>query len=398
MKKVYLAAAVLALIFGFSYCYKKDKTEKTATATEKEAVVNEVKNEEMIVPGYALGEIPPISIPEIPNLSVSENPDAKITLDMAKKISSVPGITISPVKVEDSNIVGGSYSMQIGKNGDGQYSDKNKSVQTDGNGAGQYEDDKVTIQRDEDGAGQYINKVTGVTLQVDKDGAGQYIDEKNDLSIQVNKDGTGLYTDKKNNVTIYVNENDVRYVSTDIEMVNNGDGSGTYTDKSKNLVIENDGKGKAKITFNGQTTEEDAKPLEKPGKLAKLEMVPPVPSIEANSLLIALDSEVLFDVNKYDVRVHPEAEEVLKNLAIVLKEMDVKNFEIDGHTDSDGSDEYNQVLSEKRANSVKNFLVSQGVTAEITTKGYGESKPVASNDTAEGKQKNRRVEIIIPTI
>ncbi len=375
MKKVYLAAAVLALIFGFSYCYKKDKTEKTAT--EKEAA---------------------ISIPEIPNLSVSENPDAKITLDMAKKISSVPGITISPVKVEDSNIVGGSYSMQIGKNGDGQYSDKNKSVQTDGNGAGQYEDDKVTIQRDEDGAGQYINKVTGVTLQVDKDGAGQYIDEKNDLSIQVNKDGTGLYTDKKNNVTIYVNENDVRYVSTNIEMVNNGDGSGTYTDKSKNLVIENDGKGKAKITFNGQTTEVDAKPLEKPGKLAKLEMVPPVPSIEANSLLIALDSEVLFDVNKYDVRVHPEAEEVLKNLAIVLKEMDVKNFEIDGHTDSDGSDEYNQVLSEKRANSVKNFLVSQGVTAEITTKGYGESKPVASNDTAEGKQKNRRVEIIIPTI
>ncbi len=396
MKKVYLAAAVLALIFGFSYCYKKDKTEKTAT--EKEAVVNEVKNEEMIVPGYALGEIPAISIPEIPNLSVSENPDAKITLDMAKKISSVPGITISPVKVEDSNIVGGSYSMQIGKNGDGQYSDKNKSVQTDGNGAGQYEDDKVTIQRDQDGAGQYINKVTGVTLQVDKDGAGQYIDEKNDLSIQVNKDGTGLYTDKKNNVTIYVNENDVRYVSTNIEMVNNGDGSGTYTDKSKNLVIENDGKGKAKITFNGQTTEVDAKPLEKPGKLAKLEMVPPVPSIEANSLLIALDSEVLFDVNKYDVRVHPEAEEVLKNLAIVLKEMDVKNFEIDGHTDSDGSDEYNQVLSEKRANSVKNFLVSQGVTAEITTKGYGESKPVASNDTAEGKQKNRRVEIIIPTI
>ena len=396
MKKVYLAAAVLALIFGFSYCYKKDKTEKTAT--EKEAVVNEVKNEEMIVPGYALGEIPSISIPEIPNLYVSENPDAKITLDMAKKISSVPGITISPVKVEDSNIVGGSYSMQIGKNGDGQYSDKNKSVQTDGNGAGQYEDDKVTIQRDEDGAGQYINKVTGVTLQVDKDGAGQYIDEKNDLSIQVDKDGTGLYTDKKNNVTIYVNENDVRYVSTDIEMVNNGDGSGTYTDKSKNLVIENDGKGKAKITFNGQTTEVDAKPLEKPGKLAKLEMVPPVPSIEANSLLITLDSAVLFDVDKYDVRVHPEAEEVLKNLAIVLKEMDVKNFEIDGHTDSDGSDEYNQVLSEKRANSVKNFLVSQGVNAEITTKGYGESKPVASNDTAEGKQKNRRVEIIIPTI
>lgn len=338
MKKLYLAAAVLALIFGFSYCYKKDKTEKTAT--EKEAVVNEVKNEDMVIPGYALGEIPAISIPEIPNLSVSENPDAKITLDMIKKISSVPGITISPVKVENGNIVGGSYSMQIGKNGDG----------------------------------QYINKVTGVTLQVDKD-------------------GTGLYTDNKNNIKIYVGETNARYESPNVEIINNGDGSGTYTDKSKNLVIENDGKGKAKITFNGQTTEVDAKPLEKPGKL---EMVPPVPSIEANSLLITSDSGILFDVDKYDVR--PEDKEVLKNLATVLKEMNVKNFEIDGYTDSDGSDEHNQVLSEKRANSVKNFLVSQGVTAEITTKGYGESKPVASNDTAEGRQKNRRVEIIIPTI
>ena len=340
MKKVYLVAAVLALIFGFSYCYKKDKTEKTETATEKEAVVNEVKNEDMVIPGYALGEIPSITIPEIQNLSVSENPDAKITLDMTKKISSVPGITISPVKVENGNIVDGSYSMQIGKNGDG----------------------------------QYINKVTGVILQVDKD-------------------GTGLYTDDKNNIKIYVGETNARYESPNVEIINNGDGSGTYTDKSKNLVIENDGKGKAKITFNGQTTEVDAKPLEKSGKL---EMVPPVPSIEANSLLITSDSGILFDVDKYDVR--PEDKEVLKNLATVLKEMNVKNFEIDGYTDSDGSDEHNQVLSEKRANSVKNFLVSQGVTAEITTKGYGESKPVASNDTAEGRQKNRRVEIIIPTI
>ena len=360
MKKVYLAVAVLALIFGFSYCYKKDKTEKTETATEKEAVVNEVKNEDMVIPGYALGEIPSITIPEIANLSVSENPDAKITLDMTKKISSVPGITISPVKVENGNIVGGNYSMQIDKNG-----------------AGQYEDEKVTIQRYEDGAGQYLNKVTGVTLQVDKD-------------------GTGLYTDNKNNIKIYVGETNARYESPNVEMVNNGDGSGTYTDKSKNLVIENDGKGKAKITFNGQTTEVDAKPLEKPGKLPKLEMVLPVPSIEANSLLITSDSGILFDVDKYDVR--PEDKEVLKNLATVLKEMNVKNFEIDGYTDSDGSDEHNQVLSENRANSVKKFLASQGVTAEITTKGYGESRPVASNDTAEGKQKNRRVEIIIPTI
>ena len=394
MKKVYLVAAVLALIFGFSYCYKKDKTEKTAT--EKEAVVNEVKNEEMIVPGYALGEIPAISIPEIPNLSVSENPDAKITLDMTKKISSVPGITITPIKVENGNIVGGSYSIQIGKNGDGQYSDKNKSVQTDGNGAGQYEDDKVTIQRNEDGSGQYTNKVTGVTLQVNPDGSGQFIDTINKFAYQIEADGAGQYVDEKNNVKITIDKKGSIYTNNNITIENNVDGSGTYSDTDKDLLIKNDGKGKAIITLKGKTTEVEAKPFERFEKFPKLEMVPPVPNIEANSLLITSDSGVLFDVDKYNVP--PEAEEFLKNLATVLKEMNVKNFEIDGYTDSDGSDEYNQVLSEKRANSVKNFLVSQGVTAEITTKGYGESKPVASNDTAEGKQKNRRVEIIIPTI
>ena len=396
MKKVYLVAAVLALIFGFSYCYKKDKTEKIETATEKEAVVNEVKNEDMVIPGYALGEIPSITIPEIPNLSVSENPDAKITLDMAKKISSVPGITITPVKVENANIVGGSYSMQIGKNGDGQYSDKNKTVQTDGNGAGQYEDENVTIQRNEDGSGQYTNKVTGVTLQVNPDGSGQFIDTINKFAYQIEADGAGQYVDEKNNVKITIDKKGSIYTNNNITIENNVDGSGTYSDTDKDLLIKNDGKGKAIITLKGKTTEVEAKPFERFEKFPKLKMVPPVPSIEANSLLITSDSGILFDVDKYDVR--PEDEEVLKNLATVLKEMNVKNFEIDGYTDSDGSDEHNQVLSENRANSVKNFLASQGVTAEITTKGYGESRPVASNDTAEGKQKNRRVEIIIPTI
>ena len=91
-------------------------------------------NSEMAIPGYALGEIPLIQIPEVPNLSVTENPAAKITLDKTKKISSVSGITVTPVKVENDSIVGGNYAMQIGKDGAGQYSDNNKSVQTDGNG------------------------------------------------------------------------------------------------------------------------------------------------------------------------------------------------------------------------------------------------------------------------
>ena len=397
MKKDFLMSVIVAIILVFAVKTYYDKKGDNNTHVTAEKEVSEVSNEnEMLVPGYALGEIPPITAPEMPDLSVTENPDAKITLDMTKKISSVPGINVTPVKVENSNIVGGDYSMQIGQNGDGKFTDKNKSVQTDGKGAGQYTDENVTIQRNEDGSGQYINKVTGVTLQVDAQGEGKYLDEKNKVSFQIGADGTGVYKDEKNNVIVTINEKNATYTSGDITMENNGDGSGTYNDKAKNLLIENDGKGKAKITFNGKTTEVDAKPLEKPEKFSKLKMVPPVPSIEANSLLITLDSGILFDVDKYDVR--PEAEEVLKNLAIVLKEADIKAFEIDGHTDSDAGDKHNQILSENRANAVKNFLTSQGITAEITIKGYGKTRPIASNDTPEGKQKNRRVEIVIPTI
>ena len=384
MKKDFLMSIIVAalVVFGVKTYYDKKTNNNAQVAVEKESKVsNETSNQvsdenEMLVPGYALGEIPPIAAPEMPDLSVKENPNAKITLDMTQKISAVPGINVTPVKVENGNIVGGDYSIQ---DGDGEYSDEN-----------------LTIKRNKDGSGQYTNKVTGVTLQVNAQGEGQYLDEKNKISFQIGADGTGIYKDENNDTTITIGKNNSTYTQGNITIENNGDGSGTYNDKDKDLLIKNDGKGKAIITLKGKTTEVEAKPLEKNEKFPRLKMVPPVPSVEANSLLITLDSGILFDVDKYDVR--PEAKRTLASLATVLKEADVKAFEVDGHTDSDASDEYNQVLSEKRANAVKDFLTSQGIVAEITIKGYGESRPIASNDTPEGKQKNRRVEIIIPTI
>ena len=384
MKKDFLMSIIVAalVVFGVKTYYDKKTNNNAQVAVEKESKVsNETSNQvsdenEMLVPGYALGEIPPIAAPEMPDLSVKENPNAKITLDMTQKISAVPGINVTPVKVENGNIVGGDYSIQ---DGDGEYSDEN-----------------LTIKRNKDGSGQYTNKVTGVTLQVNAQGEGQYLDEKNKISFQIGADGTGIYKDENNDTTITIGKNNSTYTQGNITIENNGDGSGTYNDKDKDLLIKNDGKGKAIITLKGKTTEVEAKPLEKNEKFPRLKMVPPVPSVEANSLLITLDSGILFDVDKYDVR--PEAEVALKNLAVVLKEADVKAFQIDGHTDSDASDEHNQVLSENRANAVKNFLAAQGLTAEISINGYGESRPIATNDTPEGKQKNRRVEIIIPTI
>ncbi|BEO98955.1 OmpA family protein [Fusobacterium nucleatum] len=386
MKKNFLMSIVVAalVVFGVKTYYDKKTTNNDQVSVEKEnkgsneTGTNEISNE-MLVPGYALGEIPPITAPEMPDLSVKENPNAKITLDMTEKISAIPGINVTPVRIENGNILGGDYSLQNGENSEGEYTDEN-----------------LTIKRNKDGSGEYTNKETGVTLQVDAQGSGQYLDDKNKVSFQIAADGTGVYKDENDDVTITIAENSSTYTKGNITVKNNDDGSGTYNDKDKDLLIENDGKGKAIITLKGKSTEVEAKPLEKPEKFPKLKMVPPVPSIEANSLLITLDSGILFDVDKYDVR--PEAKRALASLATVLKEADVKAFEVDGHTDSDAGDKHNQILSENRANAVKNFLASQGITAEITIKGYGKTRPVASNDTPEGKQKNRRVEIIIPTI
>jgi outer membrane protein OmpA-like peptidoglycan-associated protein len=87
---------------------------------------------------------------------------------------------------------------------------------------------------------------------------------------------------------------------------------------------------------------------------------------------------------------------VLDKVAGTLKEFDKSVIEVAGHTDSVGSDAYNQTLSEKRANSVASYLSSHGVpSARMVTHGAGEAHPVASNDTEEGRSQNRRVEITI---
>ncbi len=105
-------------------------------------------------------------------------------------------------------------------------------------------------------------------------------------------------------------------------------------------------------------------------------------------------ADVLFAFGKYDLR--PAAREALAKLSgIVLGHPGLK-LAVEGYTDIIGSDEVNQTLSEKRASTVRDYLVQQGLDpGSITAAGFGKSNPVASNDTVEGRQQNRRVEIII---
>lgn len=100
---------------------------------------------------------------------------------------------------------------------------------------------------------------------------------------------------------------------------------------------------------------------------------------------------IFFEKNKAYLK--KESIDILDKIVLVMKDNSQLSLEISGHTDSDGDKAYNQSLSEKRAESVAEYLIKNGISPEkITTKGYGESSPLVSNDTEEGKSKNRRTE------
>lgn len=102
---------------------------------------------------------------------------------------------------------------------------------------------------------------------------------------------------------------------------------------------------------------------------------------------------IKFDVNKATIK--PESMGTINYVVKMMNDHPELNFCVEGHTDSDGADAANQTLSEKRAAAVRNELISQGISANrLTSKGWGESKPVAGNDTPEGKAQNRRVEFV----
>ena len=120
--------------------------------------------------------------------------------------------------------------------------------------------------------------------------------------------------------------------------------------------------------------------------------VPPPPP-QASKL-----NEIQFKDPKRPARVDNEAKAILDKAAGLLKSHERVVVEVAGHTDSVGSEEYNQKLSERRAIAVKDYLESKGITAtRLSAVGYGEAQPVASNDTDEGRAQNRRVEIVMGT-
>ncbi|MCK4273072.1 OmpA family protein [bacterium] len=137
----------------------------------------------------------------------------------------------------------------------------------------------------------------------------------------------------------------------------------------------------------GNYMDKQAAEMERDLEGAKIERI-------GEGIKVTFDSGILFDVDSASLR--PEARENLENLAKILNKYDDTEILIEGHTDSTGPEDYNQGLSERRGSSVSSYLAGLGVRkVRLSTAGYGEMQPIALNDTPEGRQANRRVEVAI---
>ena len=377
------AALITAATLALGACgSSKPKTTETAAPTA-EATTDEptqsptasaTASSTPTVPGYRPGEIPPIPLFSLPAIDVfASNADKAVIDSASSQLSSVEGVTVSPAKCDGSSLISG--STIFGGDGSAVSSSANGTVVNAGDGSGVITEGSTTITVDADGSGTYTTPDTTFTL--DGKGSGTYTNTSSGETITNDGNGSGTHTTRT------------------VTVINNGDGTGSYTGPS--LTIINNGDGTAQV--NGQTIK-DAPKVDKAAKLGKFPPVESLKPVESCGTLITLEDGVLFDFGKSDIRA--DAAQTLGKLATVLTNAKVPAAHVYGHTDSVSDEAFNQQLSEARANAVSGELKKDGVTATMDATGYGESKPVAPNENADGSDNpagralNRRVEIFIP--
>ena len=392
------AAVITAATLALGACGSSKPAEpaaspsSAATTAEPTQAPSATASSVPTVPGYRPGEIPPIPAFAVPPIDVFASNADKAVIQTASSLSSVPGVTVTPAKCDGNALVSG--STVLGGDGSGVTTNSSGTVVNGGDGSGVITQGPISIVYGGDGTGVYTNADTGLSINVNEDGSGVYSTPT--LSINLDGMGGGNYTDSSKTISIINNgDGSGNYSTATVSIINNGDGSGSYSDST--MTIRNNGDGTAVV--NG-TTVTDAPTVDKVTKLGKFPPIASLQPVESCGTLITLEDGVLFDFGKSGIR--PDAAQTLKSLAGVLNNAKVPAAHIYGHTDSVSDEAFNQQLSEARANAVKNDLAKNGVTATMDATGYGESKPVAPNENADGSDNpagralNRRVEIFIP--
>lgn len=341
------------------------------------------------VPGYDVGQFPPVPLFLLPDLSLLDSSASAFTIEVDEALSDIPGVTATPAHCDaDGTVISGNGTASLYGDGSGTFTGPDGSVQNFGDGSGVSTINGVTIQNFGDGSGTYTDG--DVTIQNFGDGAGNYTDGTK--TVQIFGDGSGNYTDDL--VTLQnFGDGAGTYTAGPVTIQNFGDGSGNYTDDK--ITIQNFGDGTAQV--DGERVKADPLPV-----VPTLGVFPPLGTLaplESCGTTLTFQDGVLFDFDRSDIRA--DAAATLDAVAGVLTSLDVSEATVSGHTDAIGSDAENQTLSEDRANAVVDGLEDRGVETALSAEGYGETRPVAANeidgvDNPAGRQLNRRVEIFIP--
>lgn len=309
----------------------------------------------------------------------------------------------------------GLVTLEVSGDGSGRFYQETRTglvtIDVEPDGSGRYYSKQggtlTTVERSADGSGKYYDDGSGLTtVVIGPDGSGQYYradGEDSLLTIDADGDGAGeYYRQTGGDLTTIVIDADggwVLFQVTDshrLEVAVKPDDSGRYTRTGlRPLQIDFDSSG---LSTDGVLVELPDRPT-----LAVADRFPPLGRLGALSppcaAVIRLDAALLFEFDEWSIR--PEASTTLDEVAAALIDAG-KPIEVNGHTDSLGTEEYNLRLSIRRAEAVEAALRSRGLTTPVKVNGFGETQPVADEQVTEGEDnsvaraKNRRVEIVVP--
>jgi OOP family OmpA-OmpF porin len=353
-----------------------------ASATEPSAVVP-------TVPGYDVGQFPPVPLFLLPDISLLDESLGGFALDLGTDIEERRGLKISPAACGDARerATGQGTALLYG-DGSGTFTGPDGTVTNYGDGSGTFTIGDTTATVYGDGSGSL--ETPELTIWNYGDGSGSITDETGETWVY--GDGSGSF--EGGGVTHWnYGDGTATYKDGTVEIWNHGDGGGSYTDGT--IEIRNYGDGTGTV----DDIPIEVAPIAPEAPIGDFPPLGTIAPLESCGTTITFEDGVLFDFGKHDVR--PDAATVLDQVAAALVDMKVPEAEVGGHTDSISSEEFNQALSERRANAVVTALQERGVTTALSAQGYGESAPVAPNevdghDNPAGRQLNRRVEIFIP--
>ena len=383
-------------VLALSACSAESEQASTANNTPAASAVSASAPSVPTAAVLPIPRIPEITIPDFIGVTQQQ---LQFEQAMPAQLKTVAGIKVYPARCDNQQLISSNGSLtQYSADNATQISDKGVvSIHQDGSGTST--NDRLTLEVQADGSGSLVAKgasddETGITLNVNADGSGTYVGPEGTIS--VDGKGGGTWVGKWGNITIHA------------------DGSGSWTGDNDVVEIQANGAG-TWVGSQMQTNHGDGTgtvgPEEKATQMAPWPLAPKVgklPLLNKLSMpgqvcgyVISLDDQVLFDFDQATIR--PDASNILTELANALKQITASAIEIRGHTDSKGSEEYNQTLSENRALAVLKALQQQAKLNHIEAHGYGESKPVAPNevdgkDSPSNRQLNRRVEIFVKTL